>query len=196
MDGNDCIYIVWQVAACQDLEGLVYCHDKHQTALFLFLWQRGRVIQYVCVTVGWLDIHVALIIVPLSFSSHSGIGQALMWVWSHVTLGCWVEVAYWYRHHIVNHISYRGRLFEMKATLCLSCSVAVWIGTESRLCERCCSGTSWSPGNLVSECKCVWKYKIHAWRVRVVGLDIRSYTHIHSCLCIPRCTYLISFIYS
>ncbi len=34
----------------------------------------------VCVRVCWLDIHVALIIVPLLLGSHSGIGQALMWV--------------------------------------------------------------------------------------------------------------------
>lgn len=143
-----CLHIVWQVAACQDLEGLVYCHDRHQTVLFLFLWQRGR--EICAYDRGWLDIHVALIILPLLLGSHSGVGQALMWVWSHVTLGCWAEVAYWCRHHIVTHISYHGRLFELKASLCvcLSCSVAVWMGTESRLCERCCLGSSWSPGNL------------------------------------------------
>ena len=34
----------------------------------------------VCETAGWLDIHVALIIVPLLLGSHSGIRQTLMWV--------------------------------------------------------------------------------------------------------------------
>lgn len=85
---------------------------RHQTVLFFFLFlpQRGRESDMhwcVCVCMwervirGWLDIHVALIIVPLLPGSRSGIGQALMWVWSHVTLGCWAEVAYWCSHHIV-----------------------------------------------------------------------------------------------
>ena len=91
--------------------------------------------KYVCVCVcvcdrGWLDIHVALIIVPLLPGSHRGVGQALMWVWSHVTLGCWAEVAYWCRHHIVTHISYQARLFEMKAAIyvCVCVCMCVCVG--------------------------------------------------------------------
>lgn len=33
-------------------------------------------------------------------------------------------------------------------SVCLSCHIAVWMGTESRLCVRHCLGSSWSPGNL------------------------------------------------
>lgn len=101
---------------------------------------------YVCVTGGWFDIHVALIIVPLLLGFHSGLSQALMWVWSHVTLGCWAEVGYWCRHLIVTHISYHRRLFEMKAAVCMCVCPAVWMGTE---CQRGCLGSS-----LVS-----WKFR-------------------------------------
>lgn len=169
-----CLHIVWQVAECQDLEGLVYCHDRHQTVLFLFLWQRGR--EICACDRGWLDIHVALIILPLLLGSHSGVGQALMWVWSHVTLGCWAEVAYWCRHHIVTHISYHGRLFELKAAACVfvlqCCSLngnrvkAVW---EMLLGKQLVSRKFRGNERDVLECKYVCKYKLHAWKVRVVG---------------------------
>lgn len=76
---------------------------------------------------GWLDLHVALIIVQLLLGSRCGIGQALMWAWSHVTLGCWAEVAYWCRHRIVTHISYHGVLFEMKAAICLRIYMCVYV---------------------------------------------------------------------
>lgn len=110
--------------------------------------------------------------------SHSSVGQALMWVWSHMTLGCWVEVAYWCRHHIVTHISYQGWLCDWKllcVCVCLACSVSLWMAVCVCVWERNSNRershlVSWKfRGNEhnVLECKCLWKSKLHARKVRL-----------------------------
>lgn len=155
MDGKD-LLTYCMAGSCMSRFGRVgvLSWQTSNGALSICLTKRKRDTVCVCDR-GWLDIHVALIILPLLLGSHSGVGQALMWVWSHVTLGCWAEVAYWCRRHIVTHISYHRRLFELKAAVwgcvCVcffSCRVAVWMETESRLCARCCLVSSRSPGNL------------------------------------------------
>lgn len=177
MDGNDLLRFC-VAGSCSWTCGRVsvLSWQASNGALFIPVTKRMSNMS-VCVCVcdrgRWLDIHVALIIVPLLLGSHSGVGQALMLGWSHVTLDVGAEVAYWCRHHIVTYISYQemavwNESLHVCVCVCLSCSVAVWMG-ERCVCERSC----WFPGNErdVLECKYKCKYELQA-RKRKDLLDL------------------------
>lgn len=134
-----CLCIVWQVAACQDLEGLAYCYDRHQTVLFLFLWQRRRDV-CVCVwqrAVGYpCGFNYCSIVAWFSLWHRTGFDVGLIpcdsWMlgWS----GLLMQTSHCYPHFLSRMAVWKWKLPYVCVRVCTAALRFEW--GQSQGCER------------------------------------------------------------
>lgn len=152
------------------------CHDRHQTVICTFLWQRGsercvwrEVAGYPC------GFNYCSIVARLSQQRRPGFDVGLIphdsWMlgWS----GLLMQTSHCYPYFL------SGMAVWLKAAVCvcvcLACSVSLWMAVCVCVWERDSNRershlVSWKfRGNEhnVLECKCLWKSKLHARKVRL-----------------------------